>query len=231
MEEHYEMHKENMAQLVEYVHEAIDDDCGIDIEIEDDRITMFHIMESASDKWQFYWDDDIVIDVLMKKVGLDDEELDYIQNALKKMSCISVEVLNRDNCKYSTLGFRRVAMGKYYYRLYDESMLKNEIKQIYQDVSMILYNDSVVYEYGAGAIGNLNFPGKKEYMEYRRTQGEDSIWWNVYNIEVEECDSILLFPNQNDSIVNAIINAPSLEIKEIKMLGDSSQLLKYIIHK
>ena len=42
MEEHYEMHKENMAQLVEYVHEAIDDDCGIDIEIEDDRITMFH---------------------------------------------------------------------------------------------------------------------------------------------------------------------------------------------
>lgn len=231
MEEQYEKYKGNMFQLVEYVQHAIDDNCGIEVEFEDGRIKMFHIMEADSNTWLFHWNDDIAVEMLMKKVGLDALELEYIHKTLNKMSCMSVEVLNRDSRNYSIIGFRRVGMGKYYYRIYEGGMSEDEMKQIYNDYTMIYYNDSVAFEYGAGAIGNLNFSGKNEYMDYRRKQGKDSIYWNVYKMGDLECDSIYLYPNQSYSLINHILDNPKLEIKGIEMLDNGVQLIKYVIHK
>lgn len=231
MEEQYEKYKENMLQLVEYVQHAIDDNCGIEVEFKDGRITMFHIVEADSNTWQLHWDDDIVTEMLMKKVGLDALELEYIHNCLRKMGCISIEVLNRDSRNYSIIGFRRVALGKYDYRIYEGGMSEDEMKQIYNDETMIFYNDSIVFEYGAGAIGNLNFSGKNDYMDHRREQGKDSIYWNVYKQDCISCDSILIFPYRDDSIINSLLHNPKFELKGIETFDNGTQLMKYVIHK
>lgn len=231
MEEQYEKYKEDMLQLVEYVQHAIDDSCGIKVEFEDGRIAMFHIAEADDDTWQLHWNDDIAADILMEKVGLDTLEMEYIHNTLKKMDCISVEVLNRESRNYSIVGFRRVAFGKYDYRIYEGGMSEDEMKQVYNDYTMIYYNDSVAFEYGAGAIGNLNFSGKNEYMDYRRKQGKDSIYWNVYKQDEIRCDSILIFPYRDDSIIDSLLHNPKFELKGIEKLDNGTQLMKYVIHK
>ena len=68
-------------------------------------------------------------------------------------------------------------------------------------------------------------------MDHRREQGKDSIYWNVYKQDCISCDSILIFPYRDDSIINSLLHNPKFELKGIETFDNGTQLMKYVIHK
>ena len=68
---------------------------------------------------------------------------------------------------YTNIGFRRVDMGMYSYRIYSRPMNAEEKKEYDEDPMFIPYTDRVVFEYGGGAIGPQTFGEeiKEEFMK------------------------------------------------------------------
>lgn len=58
------------------------------------------------------------------------------------------------------IGFRRIGFGKYSYHIYRNPLTPDEMKQLNEDCSLVPYSSRVVFEYGAGAIGDICFPGR-----------------------------------------------------------------------
>ncbi|RFM27778.1 hypothetical protein [Deminuibacter soli] len=75
----------------------------------------------------------------------------YLDNA----NCISVT-----NGEPANVGFRRSGMGMYFYNLFN-APLNDSLKKTYNDSCRYrLYNDTMAFEYGGGAIGPQCFPDK-----------------------------------------------------------------------
>ena len=69
------------------------------------------------------------------------------------------------NPDYSTLRFRRIGMGMYSFRLYDQPLTPQQQDSINADDCLIVYNDSTVFEFGGGAFGIQHFVGKDEFLK------------------------------------------------------------------
>lgn len=94
-------------------------------------------------------------DAVKKRLSWTDETFETIKKYLDNANCISVTNGNPTN-----IGFKRSGMGKYFYNLFDRP-LNDSLKKIYNDsCTYRLYNDTVVLEYGGGAIGPQCFPDK-----------------------------------------------------------------------
>lgn len=114
-------------------------------------------------EWERCWNPDgLKTDSLLLQAGLDREQLKYIERELKEIHCISIEVQARPDAPYA-IGFRRVGMGMYNYRLYTKALSLDEQKKLNDDCSLIVYSPHVIFEYGSGAIGSDCFPGKEEF--------------------------------------------------------------------
>lgn len=98
---------------------------------------------------------------------LNASQLKDLERALNDVGCIGIEVGKDINTKYTVMRFRRQGMGLYSFILYDRILTKEQQDSINDDISLIVYNDSTVFMYGAGAFGNMNFIGKEEFMHER----------------------------------------------------------------
>lgn len=61
-----------------------------------------------------------------------------------------------------SFGFRYVGLALYSFEL---GLYGSKIDD---DYTRIIYNDSVAFQYGCGAIGNCSYPNKEEYLQQRQ---------------------------------------------------------------
>lgn len=86
--------------------------------------------------------------------------------------CIGIDVNNYSNSGYSRLLFRRIGMGMYSFRFYDHPLSLEQQDSLNSKENLIVYNDSTVFEYGSGAFGSLDFPGKEDFLEKSKSHTE-----------------------------------------------------------
>ncbi len=167
MAEHYDNNKSELQELIDYTNHSLYKGAEMRLEFEHDGISIFHVKRNDS-IWSCNWDvsSDEKIDSLMQVVGLDQEELKNIRRKLRKLGCISIETATTHS-DYTNIGFRRVGLGKYSYRIYNRSMNPEEEKEYDEDPMFIPYTDRVVFEYGGGAAGPQSFGEdiKEEFMK------------------------------------------------------------------
>ena len=158
MVEHYDENKSGLQDLIDYTSQSLDKGAQMQLEFEHGKISIFHAMGKNDSICSYNWDvrSEDRIDSLMQVVGLNHEELQNIQRKLKKMGCISIEI-NPRLSDYVDIGFRRVDMGMYSYRIYNRPLNAEEKKEYFEDPMFIPYTDKVLLMYGGGAIGPQSF--------------------------------------------------------------------------
>ena len=158
MAEHYDKNKSGIQELVDYTNQSLDKGAQMHLEFEHGKISIFHVIGKNDSIRSNNWDvrSKERIDSLMQVVGLNHEELDNIRRKLKKVGCISIVTPNTFS-DYNVIGFRRVGMSMYSYRIYNRSMNTEEKNEYDEDPMFIPYTDRVVFEYGGGAIGPQTF--------------------------------------------------------------------------
>lgn len=166
MEKHYEKHKTEMEELCEYMQSALADSTSVTLEFKGNRLEMFHVAAADANRYSNFWDEDARSkrDSLMSVVGLTDEEYDGIRSRLKSIKCIGIKA-SRAYPESTTIWFRRVGFGMYSYILKTRPFTDDEKEKIIENYSFCPYNDHVLFEYGAGAIGSDNFPQKEKYLK------------------------------------------------------------------
>ncbi|MBO7427426.1 MAG: hypothetical protein J6U08_01800 [Paludibacteraceae bacterium] len=160
MAEHYEKNAVKMKELIQYTNQALDDSAAVQLEFEHGDVSIFHVSSKDESSWSNHWDKyaDDKKDSLMAVVGLTSDELEEIQDRLDEVGCIGISTKkDRASC---VIYFRRVAMGLYSYILYDEPMSEEKKEYYMEDPAYIPYSETVVFEYGGGAIGPQVFPSE-----------------------------------------------------------------------
>lgn len=163
---HYERNKEGMRELETYARQAVDSGAFIRLEFDGRHIPIFHVRARNDSLMSSHWDADDLQDSLRTIVGLTADELLGIRKRLANLDCVSIE-LNRSPPGI-TIGFRRVGLGMYFFRLYDKPLTPAQWQEAMDDEALVPYNRHVVFEYGAGAIGSLAFPGKNDYLREQK---------------------------------------------------------------
>lgn len=90
--------------------------------------------------------------------GLTREEIRQIQKIIQTMDFESVSYSD----SLCSFGFRYVGLALYSFEL---GLHESKIDD---DYTRIIYNDSVAFYYGCGAIGNCSYPNKEEYLQQRQ---------------------------------------------------------------
>lgn len=164
METHYTEYGGHMWQIYRNLYDKMNPGCYVHIEFENGDVSMFHF-SNGSGEGESNWDpSEEKIDSLLTQSGLDRKSLAWLENELDKIGCISISMQAAPGNPYS-IGFRRVGMGKYSFRFYHHPLSPEKYDSINSCGNLIVFNDSIVFEYGSGAFGSMNFPGKEEYMK------------------------------------------------------------------
>ena len=161
MAEHYEKNALKMKELIQYTNQALDDSAAIQLEFEHGDISIFHVSSKRDSLWSSHWNEDAEDkkDSLRAVVGLTSDELEEIEDRLDELGCIGISTKkDRASC---VIYFRRVVMGMYSYILFDEPMDEKEKEYYMGDPAYIPYSETVVFEYGGGAIGLQVFPSNQ----------------------------------------------------------------------
>lgn len=95
------------------------------------------------------------LDSLLKLTPLNREHLQELKKYLEKANCISVS-----NMQEFEIGFVRSGMGKYYYLIFDNPLIKTEQEKYNNGCEYIFYKNNIVLKYGGGAVGPQCFPDK-----------------------------------------------------------------------
>ena len=164
MARHYEQHSTELDELCRYAFDALDDSCGVTLEWTHGQISMFHI-EKAGQHIKTWSDESIAKqDSLMQAVGLTPDEMKGIRQRMRKTGCIGIEA-SKANPHTVAVWFRRVGMGRYDFLINDTLLTDEERKEAMDDLSLIPYNERVVFRYGGGAVGPQVF-SRTERDEY-----------------------------------------------------------------
>ncbi len=161
--DNYQENKKNLIKLRNEYENLVPDSLIVEIEFnpENKIVSMppsidIKIYSSTTKKWNNEWNIEIQsnkLDSMLNKIGWTQKELDYVQKLLISANCISIQ-----NGEYTTIGFARSGMGKYYYRIYNHDLTAEEIENVNDDCMYIYYEKNIVLEYGSGATGSLCFP-------------------------------------------------------------------------
>lgn len=161
MAEHYEKNAVKMKELIQYTNQALDDSAAIWLEFKHGDVSHFYVSskrDSLGSQCRSA-DAEDKKDSLRAVVGLTSDELEEVEDRLDEMGCIGIRVgKHRASC---TIDFRRVGMGRYSYILFDEPMDEKEKEYYMGDPAYIPYSETVVFEYGGGAIGPQVFPSNQ----------------------------------------------------------------------
>lgn len=161
--DNYQENQKSLIKLRDEYEYLVPDGLTVEIEFnpENKIISMppsldFKIYSLTTKKWNNEWNIEFKskkLDSMLNKIGWTHKELNYVQKLLISANCISIE-----NGEYTTVGFARSGMGKYYYRIYNHDLTSEEIENVNDDCMYIYYMKNIVFEYGSGAIGSLCFP-------------------------------------------------------------------------
>ncbi len=163
MERHYQEYHAQMGDLYRNVYHQLKPGCRIYLEFEKGKISNFNV-RTKDGQGKGGWDpSQEKVDSLLTLSGLDKKDLDYIEDALKDMHCISISVTASPEKPYE-IGFRRVLLDKYDYQIYPKDLTPEKQDSIGSAPGNILYAPQVVFQYNTGAIGNSNFPDKEKYL-------------------------------------------------------------------
>lgn len=152
-----------IIELSEYYKSIVPNNKFVEIEFDDDN-TLFRFGVYSIDTGTkelilpgfLNWDLKInsnKVDSVIKTIGWNLQTLKTIKQKLDSANCISVE--SGTPCK---IGFQRRDLGKYYYLVFHKPM-SDSLKTFYKTYCAYSpYNDKVVFEWGAGAIGSGCYP-------------------------------------------------------------------------
>lgn len=164
MENHYTEYVGRMEQIYRILYDKMTPGCYVNIEFEHGDVSMFHF-SNGSGEGESNWDpSEEKIDSLLTQSGLDRKSLAWLKEELDKIGCISISMQAVPG-KPFCIGFRRIGMGKYSFRFYNHPLSPEQQDSINACEDLIVFNDSTVFEYGSGAFGSMNFPGKEEYLK------------------------------------------------------------------
>jgi hypothetical protein len=90
---------------------------------------------------------------MIKPLGWTNKTLTTIQESLADAKCVSIQ-----NGDIITIGFARSGMGKYFFKLFENNLTKEQIKDYNNGCTYIFYKNNIVLEYGGGAVGPQCFP-------------------------------------------------------------------------
>lgn len=164
MEKHYTEYGGRMKQIYRNLYDKMTPGSYVHIEFEHGSVSMFHF-SNGSGEGEFNWDpSEEKVDSLLIQSGLDRKTLSWLEKELDKIDCISI-AMEAVPEKPFQIGFRRIGMGKYTYQFYGRTLSPEEQDSINAWSYLIVFNDSTVFEYGSGAFGSMQFPGKEEYLK------------------------------------------------------------------
>lgn len=146
----YNLKKQEIHDLKLYINTVVAADKTVDIEFDGNKhLFIFHVTNDGN--YETNWNVKLnspKIDTLLKKLNWSRQTLKTLKEKLDAANCISVK--SGEPCN---IGFQRSGMGKYYYNIFEKPIAKN-MKDKYNDsCTYILYTNTVVLEYGGGAIG------------------------------------------------------------------------------
>lgn len=96
---------------------------------------------------------------------LNEQHLKILKNHLDDVDCIGIDIVNTPP-SYTAFRFRRKGMESYLFRLYNEPLTREQQDSLRADESLIVYNDSTLFEFRGGVISGRHFVGKKEFMRF-----------------------------------------------------------------
>lgn len=167
MAEHYKENVREMEEFLQYVDEALDDSASIHLEFEEGEPVIFHVAAKGDTEMSYHWRGaaERNKEMLMKTVGLTQEEYENIRKRLNKMDCIGFEMFSSHRADKSILYFKRVLAGMYSFVLYHRPINQDEKDEYMRDWQYIPYNEQVIFMYGGGAFGPQTFP-KEEREDF-----------------------------------------------------------------
>lgn len=161
--ENYQRKNEEIAALTSYFKSIVPDSVSVSIEFspENEVWSMpasldFFIRKPNSNQRHGNWNleyGDAELDSLLGELGWNYQTLEDLMGYLDRANCISIEY-----DEYYSVGYSRSGMGMYFYRIYEQALTQAELDQLVDDCILRYYSDSVLLEYGSGAIGSLCFP-------------------------------------------------------------------------
>lgn len=168
MERHYLKYGDRMSELYEEVDGRLKPGVHIDVEFEHGKVSIFHVSDDCCEP-DYCWDpSEEKVDSLLERAGLDRTGLNLIERRLKDIGCISLAMGGSKDEPY-VIGFRRIGMGKYSFRIFHKALSAEEQEEINDvEVCQLVYSPTVVFEFAGGAIGLQKFPGKEEYLEKKK---------------------------------------------------------------
>ncbi|MBR3021884.1 MAG: hypothetical protein IKH59_05905 [Bacteroidaceae bacterium] len=166
METYYEAHKADLDSLSRYANSILDDSCSFELEFENGKVAIFHAWKNGegSSNWDV---EKSKVKELCDFVGIDKREFRGLKKRLDGLGCISVAASSTTS-EPVEIGFRRVMMSGYSFLVYPDSMGNEKYEEYYDSEMYIPYNGRVVFVYGSPAFGDLNFPGKEEYLKTKQ---------------------------------------------------------------
>ena len=175
MAEHYEMYKQQMEELRNYLHHALKDSCVIEVEFEGDSLRQFYIGNKYGSSNYFYKEARAHQDSMMSVVGLTRQSFNDIQQKLKSMGCIGVRYDQYYPDEIVIL-FQRNDMGCYRYLIWTYPMTAEEIANAIDFPLHIPYNDYCIFDYdgsmGAFDTGGWNESEKKQFLKKIQQQNK-----------------------------------------------------------
>ncbi|WP_191181836.1 hypothetical protein [Pontibacter aquaedesilientis] len=149
LKQNFDLKRNEIYQAKTYFNSILPPDTKVDIEFENDN-ELFYFNIVKGNAYYTLTDRNIEskqVDSLLNILGWTKNNLVELKNKLDKANCISFD--KRDDFK---IGFQRSGMGKYYFRLLDKPM-NDSVRLAINQECVYIHNDSVIFEYGGGAIG------------------------------------------------------------------------------
>ncbi|HMP94268.1 MAG TPA: hypothetical protein PKD90_15410 [Phnomibacter sp.] len=152
----YDSHHTQLAELRGWIDAKMPTSKAIDIEFASkDELFIFHVTdhENRSNNWNVSMHSKLA-DSLLQLLHWNKQDLPLLKQKLEAANCISIQ-----SGQPAVVGFQRSGFGKYYYLLFNRPLNGQERLRYNDSCSYLLHNDTVVLEYGGGAVGAQCFPG------------------------------------------------------------------------
>lgn len=153
----YQAKTKELNELKVYVNSIVPANTIVDIEFEDNKnLRFFRVANNhTSGDSRDININNKKVDSLLSILGWTRQTLQLLKQKLDAANCISVK-----SGEPFTIGFQRSGMGKYYYNLFTKPIPKENRNNYNDSCTYITYNDTLVLEYGGGAVGPQCFPTK-----------------------------------------------------------------------
>lgn len=158
MAAHYEEHHTEMEALREYLHEALNDSCAIELFFEGNQLERFYVGNRYGSDHYYNGEAQSRLDSMMAVAGLSQEEYANIRQRLESIQCNGVEYDQYDSTGIF-IRFRCDEWGCYGYSIRTRPVTDKQKETIMKDNRFIPYDEycSFVYDGSAGAFDSGGF--------------------------------------------------------------------------